>query len=131
LEGSKRHAYLQKGNRTYASNYRPIVYKIMEKLITNALLQHLLREELLSDYQHGFILGRSCTTQLLQVIDKWTEILDEGCSVDVIYLDLAKAFDTVPHQRLLNKLSEYGVGGRILEWIRQFLTVRRQKVRVG
>ena len=103
----------------------------MEKLIRNALLQHMISEELLSDYQHGFVMGRSCTTQLLQVIDKWTEILDEGGSVDVIYLDLTKAFDTVPHQRLLNKLSGYGVGGRILEWIKQFLTGRRQKVRVG
>lgn len=91
----------------------------------------MISNELLSDYQHGFVLGRSCTTQLLQVLDKWTEVLDEGGSVDVIYLDLAKAFDTVPHQRLLNKLFGYGVGGRILEWIKQFLTGRRQKVRVG
>ena len=68
---------------------------------------------------------------LLQVIDEWTEILDEGGSVDVIHLDLAKAFDTVPHQRLLSKLSGYGVRGRILEGIKQFLTERRQKVRVG
>ena len=90
----------------------------------------MISEELLSDYQHGFIPGRSCITQLLQVFDKSTEILDEGGSVDVIYLDLAKAFDTVPHQRLLIKLSGYGIGGRILEWIEQFLTDRKQKVRI-
>jgi Reverse transcriptase (RNA-dependent DNA polymerase) len=98
--------------------------------IRNALLQHLFSEELLSDYQHGFILGHSCTTQLVQVIDKWTQILHEGGSVDVIHLDSAKAYDTVPHQRLLSKLYKYGVGRRILKWIRQFVTARRQNVRV-
>jgi len=126
----------KKGSRTDAANYCPIsltsiICKIMEKLIRHALLQHMISEEILSDYQHGFVMGRSCTTQPLQVIDKWTEILDEGGAVDVIFLDLAKAFDTVPHQRLLNKLSGYGVGGRFLEWIKQFLTDRRQKVKVG
>ena len=65
------------------------------------------------------------------MFDKWPEILDEGDSVDVIYLDLAKAFDTVPHQRLLIKLSGYGIGRRILEWIKQFLIGRKQKVRIG
>jgi hypothetical protein len=126
----------KKGKRTDVTNYRPIsltsiICKIMEKLIRNALLHHLISEKILSDYQHGFTLGRSCTTQLLQIFDKWTEILDEGGSIDVIYLDLAKAFDTVPHQRLLAKLSGYGVGGKILEWIKQFLIGRKQKVRVG
>jgi Reverse transcriptase (RNA-dependent DNA polymerase) len=69
--------------------------------------------------------------QLLQVLDKWTEILDKGGSIDVIYLGLAKAFDTVPHQRLLRKLSNYRVSGKVLEWIRQFLTGRKQQVRIG
>src|SRR5664279_3672539 len=105
--------------------------KLMEKLIRNVLLRHMIENELLSNYQHGFVQGRSCMTQLLQVLDKWTDILDGGGSVDVIYLDLAKAFDTVPHQRLLGKLSSYGVGGKVLEWIRQFLTGRKQKVRIG
>lgn len=126
----------KKGSKSQASNYRPIsltsiICKLMEKLIRNALLRHLIDNELLSSYQHGFVQGRSCMTQLLQVLDKWSEILDEGGSVDVIYLDLAKAFDTVPHQRLLRKLSNYGVGGNVLEWIRQFLTGRKQKVRIG
>jgi len=58
----------------------------MEKLIINVLLQHMITEELLSDYQLDFIKGCSCTTQLLQMIDKWTEILDEGGCVDVIII---------------------------------------------
>src|SRR5664279_4398204 len=126
----------KKGSKSNASNYRPIsltsiICKLMEKLIRNALLRHMIENELLSNYQHGFVQGRSCMTQLLQVLDKWTDILDEGGSVDVIYLDLAKAFDTVPHQRLLRKRSSYGVGGKVLKWIKQLLTGRKQKVRIG
>ena len=89
----------------------------MEKIIRQALLRYMIDNSFLLDYQHGFVMGRSCITQLLKVIDKWTEILDQGGVVDVIYLDFAKAFDTVPHQRLLVKLQHYGVGGKVLEWV--------------
>ena len=67
-------------------------------------------------------------TQLLQVFDKWSEIIDEGGNIDNIYLDFAKAFDTVPHHRLIVKLQSYGRGGRVLDWITNFLTDRRQRV---
>ena len=80
----------------------------------------------LVECQHGFIGGRSCTTNLLEVIDFWTKILDEGHALDVIYLDFSKAFDTVPHQRLLRKLSDYGIRGNVLGWIQDFLSDRRQ-----
>jgi Reverse transcriptase (RNA-dependent DNA polymerase) len=75
----------------------------------------------MSDYQHGFVYGRSCTTQLLAVLDKWTEILDQGGVIDAIHLDFAKAFDTVPHQRLLAKLKGYGVKGKVRQWMQRFL----------
>jgi len=65
----------------------------------------------MSHNQHGFLPGRSCSTQLLEVLDIWTRILDNGDNVDVVYLGFAKAFDTVPHRRLLMKLQNYGVGG--------------------
>ena len=94
-------------------------------------MDHMIKNGFLSEFQHGFVHGRSCTTQLLKVIDKWTEILDQGGSVDAVYLDFAKAFDTVPHQRLLTKLEGYGVGGRMLQWIQQFLMGRRQRVVVA
>jgi len=126
----------KKGTRSDVANYRPISLtsvccKIFEKLIRNALLNHMIVNKFLSDYQHGFIQGRSCTTQLLRVIDKWTEILDNGGAVDTIYLDFAKAFDTVPHKRLLLKLESYGVSGRVLDWIRNFLLARRQRVTIA
>ena len=81
-----------------------------------------------TDCQHGFRSGRSCCTQLLGVIDDWSRGLDEGLSTDVIYLDYRKAFDSVPHQRLLVKLKAYGIDGNILKWIENFLTGRSQKV---
>lgn len=103
----------------------------MEKLVRKALLKHMIDNKYLSNSQHGFVSGRSCTTQLLKVVDRLTEILDGGGSVDMIYLDFAKAFDTVPHRRLLVKLEGYGVGGELLRWIEQFLVGRRQRVGVA
>ena len=91
-------------------------------------MTHMTENDLLSPKQHGFIQGRSCVTQLLAVLDSWTLALDEGGNIDTIYLDFAKAFDTVPHQRLLTKLRGYGIEGRILAWIEAFLTNRRQRV---
>ena len=86
----------------------------------------------MSDYQHGFVYGRSCTTHLLAVLDKWTEILDQGGAID--WCHLAKAFDTVPHQRILAKLEEYRVKGKVLQWIQllqHFLVGRRQRMGVA
>ena len=64
-------------------------------------------------------------TQLLVTLELWTELLDSGAPIDVIYWDFQKGFDTVPHQRLLRKLKAYGVTGKLLEWIRYFLSGRR------
>jgi len=82
--------------------------------VRHALLDHMICNRFLTDYQHGFVRVRSCTTQLLKVLDKWTEILDRGGAVDAVYLDFAKAFDSVPHERLMSKLASYGVQGHIL-----------------
>ena len=62
--------------------------------------------------------GRSCITQLLE----WTSILDNGGYIDIIYMDYAKAFNKVAHERLVRKLGGYGIGGSILNWIHSFLT---------
>ena len=76
---------------------------MLEPLVRRHLLDHLYRNDLLSLRQHGFVHGRSCATNLLEVLDDWTKILDDGGTVDAIYLDFMKAFDSVPHQRLLCK----------------------------
>ena len=72
-------------------------------------------ENLFNNTQYGFISGRS--TQLLEVLDKWTEALDEGYSIDCVYMDYAKAFDRVPHRRLLHKLSKYEINPKAVSWI--------------
>jgi len=95
------------------------------------MFNHLKTNELISDMQHGFIPHRSCKSQLLSVLNKWTSILESGDSVDVIYLDFSKAFDSIPHLRLLNKLHSYGFRGRLLQWLKAYLSDRRQCVVVG
>ena len=88
-------------------------------------------QNIYSPSQHGFRKQMSCMTQLLEVMNDFTKMIENGSDIDVIYLDFKKAFDSVPHVRLLNKLSAYGIQGEILNWIRSFLTNRQQKVRVG
>ena len=103
----------------------------MESVIKESIMKHLENEHLLSEKQFGFMRGRSTTTQLLNYLDKCVEMLANGNVVDAIYFDFAKAFDTVPHRRLLKKLKGYGIDGKILEWIKSFLQNRTQSVKVN
>ena len=84
-----------------------------------------------SNCQYGFRPGRSCVTQLLEVLDVWSETMDNGFPIDSIYLDFSKAFDSVPHQRLFLKLEKLGFKDNILNWIKSFLTNRSQCVRLN
>ena len=81
---------------------------------------------LFANEQHGFVTNRDCMTNLLSALEVWTEAIESGCNIDVIYTDFAKAFDTVPH--LLIKLESIGIVGEILRWIMSFLTGRKHKV---
>ena len=126
----------ESGDRQLPENYRPIsltsvVYKLMERIIRNEIVSHMESNNLFVEEQHGFIAGKSCTTQLLEFMEEITEALDRGDDVDVIYLDFAKAFDKVPHQRLLAKLHGYGIQGKPHEWIRDFLSSRQERVVVN
>jgi hypothetical protein len=128
-------ALFKKGSRKMASNYRPvsltcILCKVLEKLIRDHIVNHVKRNTLFSPKQFDFIFGRSTSLQLLYVLERWTKILDEGGSLDCIYLDFMKAFDKVPHQRLLYKLQRYGISPEIASWIQSFLLNRKQRVRV-
>jgi len=82
----------------------------------------------MSLYQHGFLPQRSCSTQLITAINHWTESLQQGYHTNVIYFDFHKAFDTVPHLRLLHKLEAHGISGKLLKWIKLFFTCRKQRV---
>ena len=102
----------------------------MEQFVRDWVMDHMLRNNLLYNKQFGFIPGRSTTLQLLCVFDDWTKILDGGGQVDAIYLDFRKAFDSVPHRRLIAKLESYGITGRVCAWIRDFMSNRKQRVNV-
>ena len=78
--------------------------------------------------QHGFVPGRSCTSQLILAIEEWSRNLDAGTPVDAIYLDFKKTFDAVANERLLITLSGLGIRGKLLNWIRSFLSGRKQRV---
>jgi hypothetical protein len=126
----------KKGRKKLPNNYRPvsltsIACKLMERLIRDKIMRHMEENKLFTDCQYGFRNKRSTVLQLLKVLDQWTELLDEGNCLDVLYLDFSKAFDTVPHCRLLNKLQAYGIKGKILEWVTDFLTNRRQRVSIS
>jgi len=126
----------KKGPRNVAGNYRPVsltsvVCKILETLIKETMIRFLEDRAVITAKQHGFVSGRSCLTNLLESFENWTEFLDEGHGVDIIYLDYRKAFDTVPHKRLLTKISQAGIGGKVLNWIRAFLTDREMRVMVN
>ena len=106
------------GKRTKAENYRPtgltsVPGKILDKLICDAIIDHMTKNNLFSSEQHGFISGKSCTTQLLEFLEDLTQALGNGKDVDVIYLDFCKTFDKVPHRRLLKKLWAYGIRGNL------------------
>ena len=102
----------------------------MEKIVKDAVSSHLVNNDLLSKKQFGFVSGRSTVTQLLNYFDKCAEVIANGGVVDSIYFDFSKAFDTVPHKRLSMKMNAYGIEGKLLKWIKEFLTERQQVVRV-
>ena len=123
----------KKGDRQEPDNYRPVSLtsipcKVLESMIRDCLMDHLEGKQVLSRHQHGFRPKRSCSSQLLEVLDEWSLSIENGNPVDVLYLDFRKAFDSVPHKRLLHKLETYGVRGKLNHWIAAFLSERHQQV---
>ena len=93
-------------------------------------MKYFLNNKLFTNKQFGFLNGRSTSLQLLNVLDQWTKYLDEGRSVDCIYMDFQKCFDTVPHKRLIHKLKSYGINQEIILWMTDFLIGRKQRVSI-
>ena len=102
----------------------------MERLLRDKIMDHLENNKLLNKHQHGFRSNRSCLTQLLEYFSEVHNHLDRHDPVDVIYLDCQKAFDTVPHKRLLAKVKALGISGKLLTWIKNFLAGRSQRVKI-
>ena len=104
----------KKGSRNKSVNYRPVsltsvICKLLETIIRDHMMDFLLKHRLINHYQHGFLKARSCLTNFV-VVEEITKWMDEGSPVDIIYLDFQKAFDKVPHQRLILK-SGVDLGG--------------------
>ena len=123
----------KKGSKSLPSNYRPIsltsvVCKMLETLIRDKLVNHLEEKNLLKNTQHGFRNKRSCLTNLLDFLYDILNYYDESKAVDIIYLDFQKAFDKVPHKRLLIKLKSLGIQGEVLQWVENWLSNRKQRV---
>ena len=105
-----------------------VVCKLLEILIRDHMLEFLVKHKLINTSQHGFLKARSCLTNLLCFLEEITKWVDDGSPVDVVYLDFQKAFNKVPHQRVLLKLKAHGIGNDVINWIEKWLTHRRQRV---
>ncbi len=116
----------KKDSKKQASNYRPvsltcILCKVYEQFIRSHVLNFV--ESRIIPNQHGFVNKKSCFSNILETVDTIVHMIEEGIPVDVFYFDFCKAFDSVPHYRLLTKLENYGITGSVLEIIKDFLTV--------
>ncbi len=125
----------KKGSKADPGNYRPVSLtsvccKLLESIIKDRLVEHLDKNKLILPSQHGFVKGRSCTTNLLEFFEIATATVDLGEAFDLVFLDFAKAFDKVPvpTDKLLSKLQAMGVEGQLLSWIKAWLSGRDQRV---
>ena len=112
----------KKGRKEDPGNYRPVSLtllprKVMEQIMS-AITWHVLDNQVIKPSQYGFMKGRSCLTNLIFFYDKVTRLVDEGKAVDVVYLDFSKAFDTISHSILLEKLAAHGLDGCTLRWVK-------------
>ncbi|KAI8488363.1 hypothetical protein Bbelb_339590, partial [Branchiostoma belcheri] len=126
-------AIFKKGDRAVPSNYRPVSLtciscKLLEHIIHSQIMKHLESYSILTDYQHGFRAKRSTETQLILTVHDIAGALNSKRQVDLAILDFTKAFDKVPHGRLISKLEYYGIQGPTLNWLKAFLTNREQTV---
>ncbi|KAK4822413.1 hypothetical protein QYF61_015160 [Mycteria americana] len=129
----------KRGVREDPGNYRPtelqsltsVPGKIMEKITLSTIERHLKNNAIIRHSQHGFSKGKSCLINLIPFYDKVTCLVDEGKAVDVVFLDFSRALHTVPHSILLDKLSNCGMSGFMVRWVKNWLKGRAQKVVVN
>jgi Reverse transcriptase (RNA-dependent DNA polymerase)/Endonuclease-reverse transcriptase len=123
----------KKGKKTEPLNYRPvsltcILCKILEKMLKARLLTEMRDADWFGNVQHGFRSERSTVTNLIEFYDSVTEEMDSGKPVDILFFDMAKAFDTVPHSKLIDKMRMMNINMKITDWIENYLQNRKQCV---
>lgn len=126
----------KQGNKCNLTNYRPIslitcISKVIEKLIQKRFSNFLEKHRVLSDRQYGFRTGKSTNDAICELVEKVYGALDDSTPSLAVFLDLAKAFDTVDHTILLNTLESVGIRGPPLKLIKTYLTGRKQVVKIG
>ncbi|CAH8853913.1 unnamed protein product [Trichobilharzia szidati] len=124
------------GAKTSVCNYRPInitpvISRIMEKVVKDQVSDNLLEHELINPSQHGFLKKRSCVTCHIDFFNEVTRSRDNRELVIVLYFDITKAFDRVPHNLLVSRLCSLGICDPLLSWIKSFLCGRSQTTKVG
>ncbi|GAB0197984.1 mitochondrial enolase superfamily member 1 [Grus japonensis] len=105
--------------------------KVTEQIILSAITRHVQDNQVIRPSQHGFMKGRSCLTNLISFYDKLTHLVDEGRAVDVVCLDLSKAFVAVSHSILPEKLAAHGLDGCTLRWVKNWMRGWAQRVVVN
>ena len=103
---------------------------MLERILKDRIVAELNTRNWFSPAQHGFRTGRSTVSNLIEFYDKATEEMDQGHPVDILFFDLAKAFDTVPHSKLISKLKVLNLNKKIIDWILNYLSKRKQRVTI-
>ena len=126
----------KKDRKDDPGGYRPIsltsvLRKVVEWIISGAIMDQLKDNQGIRPSQHGFMNGRSCLTNPISFYDKVTHLVNEGKAVNVVYLDFSKAYDTVPHSILMEKPAAPSLDGHTLHWVKHWLDGQAQRVVVN
>ena len=125
----------KKGSKAVPGNYRgvsltSVVGKMLERMVKEEIDAHVENNGLMKSTQHGFRTGRSTQTNLIEFLNETTKWSDDGKCFDVIFLDFSKAFDVICHKRLMVKLQAVGICDKILRWLENWISERRQRVEI-
>uniref|UniRef100_A0A1B6EI60 Reverse transcriptase domain-containing protein n=1 Tax=Cuerna arida TaxID=1464854 RepID=A0A1B6EI60_9HEMI len=136
LKIAKVYPKFKKGITTSVENYRPISIlstfsKLIELILLNRLMEHLINHNIITNQQHGFLKGRSTTTAIAQLTEHIIDQLENGLTVTALLLDFSKAFDCLNHDLLITKAQSMGIRGISKKWLSSYLKNRQQQVEVS